>query len=153
MRPQDATPFDLVMLAGFAGGCLAGAIAAWRSGVYIGVAACLLLGLLAAWSFVESFRQGVRRPTPFERFEQRLLIRALAVFFGGGLALALGWQWLRAAPLPGSRAANAAIGLLAIGVWLLASLAAVRRLRTKHETSAAYKRRVGYVEPPAEPDR
>lgn len=147
MNNQHATPFGLLLLACFAIGCLLGAVAAWQRGVYLAVIVLALLALLALWSLTGSLRQGVRRATPFERFEQRLLVRAIAIVVGGGLALSLGHLWARTVALPWPPLVSAAITLLAIAAWLIAALLAVTRLRTKHETLGAYKRRVHYVEP------
>lgn len=138
MHDQPATRFELLLLAGTAAGCLLGGVAAWRSATYAALAFCALLGLLALWSLTDSLRHGVRDATPFERFEQHLIIYALVVFVGGGLALFFGWEWLRAAPVPWAPGVTASLRLLALGIWLLASLRGVTRLRGKHETPVAY---------------
>ena len=78
-------------------------------------------------------------PTAFERFERRIFWRALLIFVGGGVGLALVRSWLFQWPGLG----------LAFGVcWLAASWYAVSRLRQRSEAVAAYKARVGYKDSP-----
>jgi hypothetical protein len=109
---------------------------AWRSGAYLGVVALALLALLLLWGLADMLRQGIRRPTAFERFEQRLVLRVILIVCGGVVALAL----LK-------RAGYDAAVLFAIPVFLAASLWSASRLRGKGETSAGYKARVNYRDP------
>jgi hypothetical protein len=99
MNHDTATPFDLLLLAVFAAGCVLAALAAWHSGIYLAVIVCAMLAVLAVWSLIDTLRRGLRRAAPFERFEQRLLVRAIIVVVGGGSVLGLGWQWPPTAPL------------------------------------------------------
>ena len=143
MDYDTATPFDLLLLAVFAAGCVFAGLAAWYGAVYPAVFVCAIMAILAVWSLIDTLRRGLRRATPFKRFEQRLLVRAISMVVAGGLVLGLGWQWLRTAASPWPPA----LIIFAIAAWLAAALLAVTRLRGKHESLGAYKRRVRYVEP------
>lgn len=76
----------------------------------------------------------------FEKFEKRQTIRAVVVFAGGGIAIALLRDWVTQLAIAWG---NGAL-LVAILVWAPASYWAVSRMRHKDETIPAYKRRVRY---------
>ena len=78
-------------------------------------------------------------PTAFERFERRIFWRALLIFVGGGIGLALLRSWL---------VQWAWLGLILMVCWLAASWYAASKLRQRHEAVAAYKARVGYKDSP-----
>lgn len=78
--------------------------------------------------------------TAFERFERRVAWRALLIFVGGGLGLALVRSWLFQWP---------GLGLILLAGWLAASWYAATQLRQRHEAVAAYKARVGYSDSPS----
>jgi hypothetical protein len=77
--------------------------------------------------------------TAFERFERRVFWRALLIFVGGGIGLALLRSWLFQLPW---------LGLALMVCWLAASWFAAAKLRQRHEAVAAYKARVGYKDSP-----
>jgi hypothetical protein len=114
----------------------AGIYFSWRNGSYLAVAVMTPLTLLFMWGLADMLRHGIRRPTAFERFENRLLMRVVAIVFIGVLALVLlkmaGYSGLVAILLP---------------ILLVAILYSAGRLRTRTETSAGYKHRVGYRDP------
>jgi hypothetical protein len=140
---QKASLTELFITAVFTLSCFAGAALCLSASYYIASIIIGLFGLLSGWSFIESFRAGLRHPADvFEKFEQRLFIRAIAVVATGGLLVFAVWRFAAL----GSTAIKTAIILLAVIIWLGASFFAARKLRGKNETAAAYKRRIRYTE-------
>lgn len=136
MAPKPPTPAELAgSLALVAAFCVS-IYFAWQAGAYLALLVMVPLALLFIWGVADMLRQGVRKPTPFERFETRRLWRVLLLVFGGGAAVAL-LYW----------AGYAAAALLVLAIVLAASLYGASKLRSRNETSAGYKGRVGYREP------
>jgi hypothetical protein len=108
---------------------------AWRAGAYWALVVLVPLALLSISAVVDSLRQGVRQPTAFERFEEQQLKRLVPVVLAGGVLALQYW-------------AGYGGGLVLPSVIvLLAAIFIASRLRGRHETSAGYKRRVGYRDP------
>lgn len=114
----------------------AGMYYSWRHGSYLAVVAMAPLALLFMWGLADMLRHGIRQPTAFERFENRLLARLILMVLVGSLGLValkmLGYDGLAVILLP---------------MFLVAVLYSAGRLRRRDETSAGYKHRIGYREP------
>lgn len=138
---QQPTTAELI------GACLltaafwASTYAAWRAGAYLALAVMVPLALLFLWGIVDMLRQGRRPPTAFERFEARQLWRLIVLVLSGGAAVA----WLY-------QADDGAAATLVLVLVLVGALLSASRLRGRHETSAGYKRRVGYRDPGRPPE-
>lgn len=117
--------------------CLLAGIACWFFTLYWGSLAFGVFTLLGGWSLVDNLRLGLRRSTAFETFEKKLFLKAIGLFLGGGVGLALSWNWFASAPV---------LMLFALAGWLGTSWWAMSRLRRRLEPASAYKRRIGFAE-------
>lgn len=84
--------------------------------------------------------------TPFERFEARMMLRGLLVFFGGGAIYALYIKFIVPLTMSAPQGIRLMIVLIPLSIWLIASVYTISRMRGRHEAVAAYKRRVNYKE-------
>jgi hypothetical protein len=139
---QKATPTELLMTAGFALLCLLGTAISFAASYYIASFIIGLFAVLSAWSFIESLGAGRREATSFEKFEQRLFVRAIATVFCGGALVYAVWRFVDLE----SKNMKAALLLSALAIWLGAVFYTVRKLRGRQESAAAYKRRIKYIE-------
>ena len=130
------TPAELVVACVLTGAFCTSTFLAWRAGAYLALAVMIPLALLCLWSVVDMLRQGVRRPSAFERFEAGLLIRLMLIVCGGGAAVFLLYR-------AGYGMAATLLLLVVVGTALFSA----HKLRGRDETSAVYKRRVGYRDP------
>ena len=135
MRNQS-TAAELIGTCVFSGVFWLSAFAAWRAGAYLALVAIVPLALLSMWSIIDMVRQGLRQPTAFERFETQLLRRFIVLVISGGAAVSLLYR--------AGYSAGATVVLVLVVITTLLSL---NKLRSNHETSAGYKRRVGYRDP------
>src|SRR5258706_1186365 len=134
--PKQPTPVELIGACVLTGAFCTSIYFAWRAGAYLALAVMVPLALLFLWGVADMLRQGARRPTAFERFEERLLERFILIVFGGGVAVAL-LYW----------AGYGALATLLVVIVAVAGLFSASKLRGRNETSAGYKRRVGYRDP------
>jgi len=136
MAPRPPTFAELAGSLALAAAFCFSTYLAWRAGAYLALLVMVPLALLFVWGVADMLRQGVRQPTPFERFESRRFFGVILLVFGGGAAVAL-LQW----------AGYQGAALTVLAIVLAASLYGASKLRGRGETSAGYKRRVGYREP------
>ena len=142
MTPRPPTFPELVGSLALAAGFGLSTYLAWHSGAYLALLVMVPLALLFFWGAADTLRQGVRRSTPIERFESRRFSRVVLLLFGGGVAVAL-LQW----------AGYQGAALIVLALVLAAGLYSASKLRSRTETSAGYKRRVGYREPEQKAER
>ena len=118
------------------------AVANFLTGQIIGGVLLMLLALLCAWSFISDLQRGVRAPTDWEWFKLWMLARPVLVVAAGiGLLLLV----LNSGALPRS---NLGGGLMAAAGLLWAGLVfhLIWQAPHRHESDAAYRRRIGYQE-------
>lgn len=142
MPGSKATKFETFLTVAFIVALIFGLWASWAAGYYIGTVILGLLVSLAVWSLADSLRAGFGETTAFEKFEQRMFIRMLVAFFGGGAILFIGWRLIPSE----QQTLKISLILPLIAVWLGISAYMTWKLRTKRESAESYKRRVGYTE-------
>lgn len=135
MRNQP-TPAELIGTCVFSSVLWLSAFAAWRAGAYLALVVMAALALLSVVSIIAMVRQRLRQPTAFERFEAQLLVRFMVLVLGGGIAVSVLYQ---------AGYSAGATGVLVLVV--IATLLSLNKFRSNRETSAGYKRRVGYRDP------
>lgn len=111
--------------------CAAGVVIGLLTNTYGMLMVSSILGALILVSLSDLYHAGFQPTTRFERFEFRILMQTIVIFFGGGALVAAAYF------------ANIPWVPLLLG-WLLLSGYSARRLRGKSETTAAYQQRVGY---------
>jgi hypothetical protein len=136
MAPKPPTYAELVGAFVLTTAFCLGIYFAWRTGAYLALVVMAPLAVLFIWGLVDMPRQGVRQPSAFERFESRLFTRVILIVFGGGVAVALL-----------HRAGYDGLAVILLVIVLTASLYSASKLRSRDETSAGYKRRIGYRDP------
>lgn len=132
MRNQS-TVAELIGTCVFSGVLWLSAFAAWRAGAYLALVAMASLALLSVLSIIDMVRQGLRQPTAFERFEAQLLLRFIVLAISGAAAVIVLY-----------RAGYTALATIVLVLAVIGSLLSLNKLRSNRETSAGYKRRVGY---------
>ena len=137
MNNQKSTLFNAFLDSVFLITCLLAGIVCWLFNIYLGAVIYGVFALLTGWSLTTSLRSGLRSSTAFEEYETRLFVRTVFIFIGGAFGLAFCRDWLASRPI---------LGVGAVAGWLGASLYAASRLRGRHESSGAYKRRIHYPE-------
>lgn len=141
---RKATWVDLVIALTISLFTIHGIVASWHQQNWLGLVFSALGTIFFVFFIGNALRQGLRTPDRLERFELRALLVAGLVAVGGLLLLLLAWQyWLFPATAGASPAVRVVLVMVPLFVWLLATLAALRRVRDRSETAAAYRRRVG----------
>jgi hypothetical protein len=143
MNKEKASILDVIgaaLAALFFGGmCLA----ALSSGGWIGAIFLALLTVACITILVADLRRGVRPPTRYEGFRLWMIARpVLAVGIGIGVLIAL-----LGTSTPMLLGGNTVAGALIAGgalLWAALVFYLLWRAPHRHETDAAYKRRVGY---------